>query len=326
MVSDPVLLLIMVKTTPVCNSEVFGKLTICVVVPVNTCVGVLVFVKSVVAAAVSVVVYPSTTKFPLAGKVMVVASVAVNVIGNAPTVVNESAVVIAFPSAMASVAEFAGAVIVTLLKTVDPSVNNVPLVGSVIPVEAVAVNVIGYSPTVVNESAVVIAFPSAMASVAEFAGAVIVTLLKTVEPSVNNVPLVGSVIPVEAVAVNVIGNAPAVVNESAVVIAFPSAIVIVAELAGAVIVTLLKTVEPSVNNVPLVGSVIPVEAVAVKVIGNAPDVVNESAVVIAFPSAIVIVAELVGAVIVTLLTVVASNPPIFKSSYVAFVKSTVFKI
>ena len=45
-------------------------------------------------AAVAVVAYPSTTKVPLAGNVTVVASVAVNVIGNAPAVVNESAVVI----------------------------------------------------------------------------------------------------------------------------------------------------------------------------------------------------------------------------------------
>jgi hypothetical protein len=91
---DPVLLFVTVKRLPTYKSAVDGNITVSVVIPVNTCVDALDFVKVVVPAAVAEVAYPSASKVPLAGNVTVVASVAVKVIGYAPDVVNESATVI----------------------------------------------------------------------------------------------------------------------------------------------------------------------------------------------------------------------------------------
>ena len=83
-------------------------------------------------------------------------------------------------------------------------------------------------------------FSSAIVNVALPVGAVIVTLLKTVEVDDNTVPSTGNVKAVVSVAVNVTGNAPLVVNESA--------IVKVALEAGSVIVTLLIEVAVATPN------------------------------------------------------------------------------
>jgi hypothetical protein len=115
-----------------------------------------------------------------------------------------------------------GLVRVLLVSVSEPAkVDKVPVVGSVTPVVAVAVKVTAYAPAVIREA------PSAIVSVEPVAGAVKVTLLIEVavatpkvgvtkvglvrvllvsvsEPaSVDNVPVVGKVTPVVAVAVSV---------------------------------------------------------------------------------------------------------------------------
>jgi hypothetical protein len=201
--------------------------------------------------------------------------------------------------------------------------------------------------------------PSAIVSVDPVAGAVIATLftevaeatpkagvVKTgdvsvllvsvsVPAKVVNVPVVGSVTFVAAVAVNVVENAPLVAK------VLPFAKVRVAEVAGAVIATLFTEVAeatPSVGvvklglangaNAVLVYALVPnvPPAPMFRVEASVPAKVKLLLAVRVLPSAIVSVDPVAGAVIATLFTVVAVATPMVGAVRIGEVKVLLVKV